>query len=163
MRLRTLLVIALAAPLWGQSASVCLPTPKNPCICVFTSASVCTLTPLSVLQSQVPGPQGPPGVAGSAGPMGPRGPVGATGSNGPQGPQGDTGSTGATGPQGPIGNTGPQGPQGVSGTLLPGLTVSTDGTILTWNGIFKTTASGPGSIQMDGFALTCTATGPKCN
>jgi hypothetical protein len=51
---------------------------------------------------------------------------------------------------------GPPGPQ------IPGLTVSTDGTTLIWNGIFQTTATGPGSIQMDGFALTCTATGPKC-
>jgi hypothetical protein len=62
------------------------------------------------------------------------------------------------GPQGPAGvpgATGPSGPQGVPGPLIKGLTVSTDGLTLTWNGTFVTTGAGQGSITLDGFVLTC--------
>ena len=53
------------------------------------------------------------------------------------------------------GPPGPMGPQGVPGPLIKGLTVSTDGLTLTWNGTFVTTGAGQGSITLDGFALTC--------
>src|ERR1700722_127832 len=49
------------------------------------------------------------------------------------------------GPQGPAGvpgATGPIGPQGMPGPLIKGLTVSTDGLTLTWNGTFVTTGAG---------------------
>ena len=166
MRLRNAIIaLMLTAPLWAQSSATC--TSQSPCICVYTISAgggACKLVPIaSVL---IPGPQGQPGASGAPGPMGPTGPQGVqgpAGQDGAQGPQGVAGLPGPAGPQGVAGQNGAdgaQGPVGPPGPMIPGLSVSADGITLTWNGIFKTSSSGPGSIGMNGFTLSCTVAGP---
>jgi hypothetical protein len=159
MRLHLILALLVGTAAAQTSAPSCTITAPCVQVCWFTATSQsCKLVPAS----QFTGPAGQPGPAGVPGPQGPAGPTGPQGLQGvagQQGPQGIEGPQGITGPAGVQGSPGPVGPPG---PIIPGLSVSADGVTLTWNGIFQTTATGPGSIQMDGFALTCTATGPKC-
>jgi hypothetical protein len=149
MRLRILAFVLFAAAL-GSAQSATTPVQYiQVCTNVGQPKMTCNFVPLSTIQ--IPGPPGPAGQAGAVGPMGPVGP------QGPAGAAGQNGQPGAPGPQGPQGVAGPVGPPGPQ---IPGLTVSSDGLTLTWNGIFKTTASGPGQLQMNGFSLSCTAAGP---
>lgn len=110
MRLHYIIAtLALAAPLWAQSAQT-----QYVQACIFgPGPAKCSWVPVSTFQ--VPGPPGP------AGTPGPSGNPGAVGPQGPQGPQGVAGVTGATGPTGP---------QGIPGTLPTGLTAT--GKSLTW-------------------------------
>jgi len=155
MRLQ-LAILALATSVAAQTAVTPTQTQYiQVCTNVGQPKMTCNFVPLSTIQ--IPGPPGPAGQSGATGPAGPQGPAGQNGATGAQGPQGIMGPVGATGP---IGEPGAQGPTGPPGPQIPGLTVSSDGLTLTWNGIFKTTASGPGQLQMNGFSLSCTAAGP---
>jgi hypothetical protein len=69
--------------------------------------------------SNVPGPAGPQGVAGSAGVAGPAGPQGLPGFQGPAGQQGAQGAAGATGATGVAGAQGPAGLRGLPGVAGP--------------------------------------------
>lgn len=159
MRLRNLIIaIALTAPMWAQTTNS--PT-TGTYVCAHLTGIVCTKW--SVYNPPAAGPPGPAGQPGTTGAMGPQGPQGPQGPAGVAGQNGAAGAQGQQGPQGVAGANGAagaQGPQGIPGPMIPGLTVS--GNVLMWNGTFQTTSSGSGSIQMDGFSLTCTATGPKC-
>jgi hypothetical protein len=73
---------------------------------------------VSVITSDLTGPQGdqgPQGTQGIQGEVGPQGEQGLQGEQGPQGEQGIQGIQGIQGVQGETGNTGPQGPQGDPG------------------------------------------------
>jgi hypothetical protein len=142
MRLRILIIAAiviLPAHLPAQTVPTC--SPKTPCIqvCTGTTATSCTLTLLSTIVPHL-----------SIG----------TVLTLPAGNQATANITGEAPyfvldlaiPMGSQGNPGGQGPPG---PLIKGLTVSTDGLTLTWNGTFVTTGAGQGSITLDGFALTC--------
>jgi len=159
------LTILLSAAAFAQTACVTpIPatcTTSSPCVPVFThGGSTLAKCQWVAFSSGGQGPQGPPGPqgpAGSTGATGPQGSIGAPGAQGPQGIAGAPGPAGQNGAQGPQGVAGPQGP---AGPMIPGLTVS--GTTLTWNGVFQTTGTGTSSIGLDGFTLTCTSTGAKC-
>lgn len=86
--------------------------------------------PVPLVQWDLRGPQGEPGLQGYPGPVGPvgatgaTGPVGATGATGAAGPSGAIGPTGPAGPIGPTGATGPAGPTGATGATGPAGTVA---------------------------------------
>jgi hypothetical protein len=89
--------------------------------------------PWSLVDSSIPGPQGPIGLAGPAGVAGAVGPAGVAGAVGPAGVAGAVGPAGVAGAVGPAGVAGAVGPQGPPGSYtsafvpgpaapLPGLT-----------------------------------------
>lgn len=86
--------------------------------------------PVPLVQWDLRGPQGEPGLQGYPGPVGPvgatgaTGPVGATGATGAAGPSGAIGPTGPAGPIGPTGAAGPAGPTGATGATGPAGTVA---------------------------------------
>ena len=190
MRLQLAFLLLVTATLSAQSVTP-TPVQYIPvCTCPTTSAcsivqARCSLVAASAFK--IPGPPGPAGQPGAAGKDGqaatitvgavitlpPGSPVSVTNTGSssqailnfaiPQGEVGLNGTNGTNGTDGKDGAPGPPGPQGPAWTP-PGLTITTnpDGTPA-WSlaGSFSTTG-GNGSISLDGFALTCTAAGPKC-
>lgn len=149
MRLRiAIIALVIFAPLIAPAQTSASGPPLYVQACTLVSTPPkCQWILLSSLVGPT-GPAGPQGPAGSPGPIGPTGPAGLPGSMGPQGPQGIAGNDGApgaegpqgiqgvAGPVGPPGPTGPQGTPGPAGPMIPGLTLSSDGKTLTWDGTF---------------------------
>ena len=113
------------------------------------------------------GPQGIQGTAGTTGPTGAQGTAGSTGAQGSTGPQGSTGAQGTAGTNGAQGSTGAQGSQGNQGSTgvqgSAGTTGPTgaQGSIGTTGPTGPTGAQGsPGSTGAQGSTGSTGSTGP---